>query len=301
MPQRNQNVSQFIFFNLNKIINLEATMKKLAVILALMIIPCSAFGLEMLSDSTMDSVTGQAGVNIAVDDIQIFMNIEKLAWIDCDGFASWEGKGTCSGGAGAVFLNNFQIDVLNINAITGTFTEGTTNAGNGLDLRSTPCGNIPLFYDYATSAVGDGCFITGDKVETLALNNYYDHQGGNSAFVPHFLTIDATDDLPASTAGLQYWRTHAWTSAAVQAGTNSTSTATSSVGGVLIGIPTVEIYINMMTMTPMFDGSIGGQLATAANDDDVVDVNGNHKTFGTIYMKGITFTTLSGWIEISPK
>ena len=42
-------------------------MKKLALILALMIIPCSAFGLEMLNDSSMDSITGQSGVSIAVD------------------------------------------------------------------------------------------------------------------------------------------------------------------------------------------------------------------------------------------
>jgi len=277
-------------------------MKKLALILALIIIPCSAFGLEMLSDSTMDSVTGQAGVNIAMDDIQMFINIEKLAWIDCDGFQSWEGKGTCSGAAGAVFLNNFQIDVLNINAITGTASEGTGAANNyGLDLESTDCGNIPLFYDYATSGVSDGCFITGDKVQNLALNNYYDHQGGNSAFVPHFLTIDVTDELPASTAGLQYWATHVWTTAAVSLGTAGDGDANSTIGGVLIGIPTMEIYINNMVLTPMYDGDISGNASTAANDDDILDVNGNAKTWGTVYMEGITFTTLSGWIEISPK
>ena len=275
-------------------------MKKLALILALMIIPCSAFGLEYLDDSTMDGVTGQAGVNIAMDDIQMFINIEKLAWIDCDGFASWEGKGTCTGDGGAIFLNNFQIDVLNINAITGTSGEGTFG-GEGLALESTDCGNIPLFYDYSTSATGDGCFIIGDKMQTLGLNNYYDHQGGNSAFVPHFLTIDVTDALPASTAGLQYWASHPWTSAAVSLGSAGAATTTSTVGGVLIGLPTMEIYINAMTMTPMYDGDVDTDGSTAANDDDVTDVLGNHKTFGTVYMQGITFSTLSGWIEISPK
>jgi len=275
-------------------------MKKLVLILALMIIPCSAFGLEMLNDTTMDGITGQAGVNIAFDDVQIFMNIEKLAWIDCDGFTSWEGKGTCDGAGGAIYLNNFQLDVLNINAITGTATEGTTN--NSLDLESTDCGNIPLFYDYATSAASDGCLLTSaGNEQNLGLNNYYDHQGSNSAFVPHFLTIDVTDELPASTAGLQYWATHAWTSAAVSLGTSGTGNGTSTVGGVLIGIPTAEFYINAMSFTPMYDGDLAGQTSLAANDDDVVDVNGNHKTWGTVYMQGITFTTLGGWIEISPK
>jgi hypothetical protein len=278
-------------------------MKKLALILALMIIPCSAFGLEYLDDSTMDGVTGQAGVNIAMDDIQMFINIEKLAWIDCDGFASWEGKGTCTGDGGAIFLNNFQIDVLNINAITGTSGEGTFG-GEGLALESTDCGNIPLFYDYSTSATGDGCFIIGDKMQTLGLNNYYDHQGGNSAFVPHFLTIDVTDALPASTAIFQYWADPAnatWAGDIADGSTNGTYTAASTIGGVLIGIPTMEIYINAMTMTPMYDGDVDADGSLAANDDDVTDVLGNHKTFGTVYMQGITFSTLSGWIEISPK
>jgi hypothetical protein len=277
-------------------------MKKLALILAFMVIPCAAFGLEMLNDTTMDGITGQAGVSIAADDIQLFLNIEKLAWIDCDGFQSWEGKGTCNGEGGAVFLNNFQLDVININAITGTASEGTGAANDySLDLESTDCGNIPLFYDYSTSATGDGCFITGDKVQNLGLNNYYDHQGGNSAFVPHFLTIDVTDELPASTAGLQYWTTHAWTSASVSLGTNGTGDTNSTIGGVLIGIPTLEIYINAMAMTPMYDGDVDANGSTAVNDDDVVDVLGNARTWGTVYMQGITFTTLSGWIEISPK
>ena len=49
-------------------------MKKLALILALMLIPCSAFGLEMLTNNALDNVTGQAGVAIAADDIQIFLH-----------------------------------------------------------------------------------------------------------------------------------------------------------------------------------------------------------------------------------
>lgn len=280
-------------------------MKKLALILALMLCAAPAFGLEMLDNNTMDSITGQAGVNIAVDDIQLFMNIEKMAWIDCDGLASWEGKGTCSSAGGAMVLNNFQLDVLNINAIVGTTTIGTVN--NGLDLISTTCANIPLFYDYATAATGDGCQLsnaaTALGVQNLGLNNYNDGHGSNSAFTPHFLTIDVVDALPASSQGLQYWQSNAWTSAAVAAGTNNTGDANSTVGGVLIGIPTVEIYINALEFTPLYDGDISSNPAgsTAANDDDVVDVLGNAKTFGTIYMQGITFTPLSGWIEISPK
>jgi uncharacterized protein DUF6160 len=279
--------------------HLEETMKKLALILALLIIPCTAFGLEMLSDSSLDEVTGQAGVNIAVDDIQLFLNIEKMAWIDCDGFDSLESKGTCSGRGGAMVLNNFQIDVLNINAITRTAVQGS---GNGLGLGSTSCGDIDLFYDYATSATLAGCLLNGSAGQDLGLNNYHGKLGDNSTFVPHFLTIDVTDALPASSEGFRYWRDHGWTSAAVF---GHNAMGADSIGGVLIGIPTVEIYINEMVFTPVYDGDIGGQTSTAANDDGATWIGSNgavtSATFGTIQMTGITFTPLGGWIEISPK
>ena len=41
--------------------------KVLAIALAMMLVPFTAFGLEMLEDSTLDNVTGQAGVSINVD------------------------------------------------------------------------------------------------------------------------------------------------------------------------------------------------------------------------------------------
>ena len=274
-------------------------MKKLALILALMLCAAPAFGLEMLDNDTMDSITGQAGVNIAVDDIQIFMNIEKMAWIDCDGLASWEGKGTCSSAGGALVLNNFQLDVLNINAIVGAEFSAANNA---LGLYSTSCADIDLFYDYATSAVGDGCQLAAVVGgQNLGLNNYHGAAGSNSAFTPHFLTIDVVDALPTSTEGLQFWRSNAWSAPAVAAATSGADDDATSIGGVLIGIPTVEIYINELSFTPLYDGDLSISASTAANDDDVVDVAGNGRTFGTIYMQGITFTPLSGWIEISPK
>jgi hypothetical protein len=276
-------------------------MKKLALILALMIIPCTAFGLEMLNDSTMDNVTGQAGVAIAMDDIQIFMNIEKLAWIDCDGFNSFEGKGTCNGAGGAIVLNNFQLDVLNINAIVGATTVGTLN--NGIQLHSVSCGFIDLFYNYATSAQGDGCQLraVGGPLQNLGLNNYHGADGTNYEFTPHFLTIDVTDRLPASTEGLRYWANHSWSSPSTAAANADTA---STIGGVLIGIPTAEFYINSMFFTPMYDGDLASHSSEAYNDNDNV-INGDFvdgpATFGTVYMEGITFTTLGGWIEISPK
>lgn len=283
-------------------------MKKLVLILALMVlIPCSAFGLEMLNDSTMDGITGQAGVNIAMDDIQMFINIEKLAWIDCDGFDSGEGKGTCGGNGGALVLNNFQIDVLNINAITRTSSSAADSqtGGSGLGLGSTACGGIPLFYNYATSDVAAGCTLDGSSNQSLGLNNYHGAMGIPNAFVPHFLSIDVTDELPASTEGLNYWQNHSWTTLGTVSHGASLASGNTTIGGVLIGLPTVEIYINEMVFTPVYDGDLSGQPSTAANDDDVTWTGNNtlatSASFGTIYMKGITFTVLGGWVEIAPK
>jgi hypothetical protein len=280
-------------------------MKKLALILALIIIPCSAFGLEMLNDNAMDQVTGQAGVSIAVDDVQIFLNIEKLAYVDCDGFNSTSGYGYCSGAAGAIALNNFQIDVLNINAITGTRATGIhtvasndnqTDGTMGMTLYSTGCGKISLFYDYG-SRTGLGCNLGSvpGAVNGLGLDNYVSFKAGSNTastvFEARAITIDVTDALPSLTEGKQNNLQNIGSAAA----------ATTTVGGVLIGIPTVEIYINDLSMTPVYDGDIAGQPSTALNDDDNrMGLAATPATYGTIIMQGVTFTTLSGWIEIAP-
>jgi hypothetical protein len=270
-------------------------MKKLALILALMIIPCTAFGLEMLNDDAMDQVTGQSGVHIAFDDVQMFINIEKLAWIDCDGL---DAPG-CQGGPGAIVLNNFQIDVLNINAIVSTNvsdgnvingTNQTNVAGPTLQLYSVACGDIPLFYDYGQTGQAN-CYLNGSiGVNTDGLD-HYTTISTSSVFTAQALSIDVTDELPALTAGM--------TNNATALG------ATIIVGGVYIGLPTMEIYINSMSLTPKYDGDVNGQTTQAINDDNTTTVAGNlfgivDPDFGTIYLEGVTVSILSGWMEIAP-
>ena len=115
-------------------------MKKLALILALMLIPCTAFGLEMLNDNALDEVTGQSGVSIAMDDIQLFLHVDRFAYLDCDGYSTNSGYGgTCASNIGAgIVINNFQMDMININMIgtaglNAVFLEGST----GLDGATT--------------------------------------------------------------------------------------------------------------------------------------------------------------------
>lgn len=248
----------------------------------------------MLTDNALEDVTGQAGVSIAVDDIQLFLNIGKIAYIDCDGFDSMSGYGTCSGRAAAVGLNNFQIDVVNINAIVEGDDAGTTTAG--MNLSSTSCGLIDLFYNYATLGAPNCTIYTpGDtSASTFGLDNYYSAEANalGIQFVPKVLTIDVTGALPTATDGFRY----------LYGNLNTAITALGmSFGGVLIGLPTVEIYINEMVMTPTLDADVNGSVTLVYNEDDQPSpLTGNIADYGTIYMKGITFTVLSGWLEIAP-
>ena len=259
-------------------------MKKLVLILAmLMVLPAAAFGIQydLMNDGSMEDVTGQAGVSIAFDDIQLFINIERIAWIDCDGFDTDYGSlSDCTGDAGAVGLQNFQLDVLEINMITGTAGAG----GNTYPLSSTSCGSLDLNWEYGSTAPLGGCQIdttyAGGALTggTLGLDNY--STVGQTGFKWSALTIDATSQLPALSEQYQNNGNAGW------------------IGGVLIGIPTMEVYIPAMTLTPAF---YNVENATAADND--VDGSANFSDgadFGTIEMTGITFTTLSGWIEIAP-
>lgn len=266
-------------------------MKKLALILAFMLIPCTAFGLQMLDDTAMDSITGQSGVHISVDDVQMFINIEKLAWIDCDGLDTnghSDVAGTCAGGPLAIGLNNFQIDVLNVNAIvsstiidTGAGTSQTSGT-SAMQLYSTDCGVIPLFYDYGQTGAS-GCYLTGSALNSDGLDNYISPRAAGG-FQARALTIDATRAMPAITAGVQ----------------NNVGSTTVTFGGIIIGIPTMEIYINAMSLTPFIDARVNGYLNDGTDGAVCANSVESGADFGTIYLEGITFTTLSGWVEIGP-
>jgi len=273
-------------------------MKKLVLVLAiLMVLPAAAFGIQydLMNDGNMEDVTGQAGVSILFDDIQLFLNIERIAWLDCDGFdtAGTYDSFNCTGDGGALGLQNFQLDVLEINAITRTDGDADGSPNGEIDLQSASCGSLDLNWDYGDTTVFDtGCAIaTGYSfnqlgtfaLQTKGLNNYdQDVNNGSGAIAFSALTIDATSQLPALTE--QY--------------TNNEGAET-NVGGVLIGIPTMEIYIPNMTLTPAFY-NLADQTAADNDVDGDDDVFGDSANFGTIEMSGITFTTLSGWIEIAP-
>jgi hypothetical protein len=59
-------------------------MKKLAIILAIMLIPFTAFALDTISDNDLNDVTGQAGVSIYTNSIQIVKTGVTTTYTDVD-------------------------------------------------------------------------------------------------------------------------------------------------------------------------------------------------------------------------
>jgi len=313
-------------------------MKKLALILAFLVIPCAAFGLEMLTDSSMDTITGQDGVSIVADDIQIFLNVDLFAYIDADGYDLHNGCAAEGCSNGAMFgVTDFQIDVLNINAIIGTsrttaintaFSTSYQNTTGGMKfpLVSSTCG-IPLFYNYMDSTKWGSCLSSCLFTNTASplygkasqghkgLDNYTDSRMwenalitnavGNKAgaYTPNALNIDLTDKLPTFSEAFSYLLT----------GTipNGVYEAPIEVMGVLITLPTLEIHIQEIHFTAaLYDLD-----TTCATDTtgQILPVNGGYSAigglwaqgeypnrFGEFMMSGVTMSILSGWVEIAP-
>ncbi len=270
-------------------------MKKLALILAmLLVVPAAAFGLEMLDNDALDTVTGQAGVNIVFDDIELFINIDRMAYIDTDGFNSFTFIGTdaaaSNSNGGALSVTNFQLDTLVINAIVSGSSATYTIPNSGgettpiWDLASSTAGAIDLVYTYNSTAsltdldLGPHFATAGLKgLQNYHVWNQWSATGGQ-AYQAKALTIDVVGVLPVTSEAMSL---------------NVTGDSTSiNIGGVLISLPTAEFYVGNMLFTPTFNDLIHlGTNPLCFNDGD---------NFGTILIEGMTMSVLNGWLEISP-
>lgn len=93
--------------------------KMLAIALALMLVPFTAFGLEMLQDRVMDEVTGQAGVSINIDAVVSNLDIGVVSWGDLDGVGgftslTYDGNYNVFGSAGAGYVGLSGLNVTNL-------------------------------------------------------------------------------------------------------------------------------------------------------------------------------------------
>lgn len=86
--------------------------KVLALAVAMLLIPFTAFGLEMMSDGDMASITGQSGVAISVDNVQVYQEtggrelwFETKLGADGTGAAAAIGLVYSEGSAQYLFIN----------------------------------------------------------------------------------------------------------------------------------------------------------------------------------------------------
>jgi hypothetical protein len=102
-------------------------MKKLAIILALLLVPMMAFGMDTISDTDLNDVTGQAGVSIALTSIRIETSGGTTSYGDSDQGGKWVsivGSRTSSRTIGfhakyPYTFDTLTIDIVNLNNVDG--------------------------------------------------------------------------------------------------------------------------------------------------------------------------------------
>jgi hypothetical protein len=117
-------------------------MKKLAIFLAIMLIPFSAFALDTISDQDLNDVTGQAGVSILLNSVQIIKTAATVGYGDDDGAnVNWINFIADAGSERTTtigFHGNtpIMIDLIDTTTITQAISGDTTEIGTvGVQLR----------------------------------------------------------------------------------------------------------------------------------------------------------------------
>jgi len=101
-------------------------MKKLAIILAVLLVPMMAFGMDTISDTDLNDVTGQAGVSIALTSIRIENSGGTTSYGDSDQgkWVSIVGSQTSSRTIGFHASQPFCFDALTIDIVDLTNVDG---------------------------------------------------------------------------------------------------------------------------------------------------------------------------------
>ncbi len=151
-------------------------MKKLALSVILgasLMVSSSAFGLEAMSDSTMKSATGQAGVTIAIDDVTLYQAVGQTIYRDTDGL----------GGTSTNAIDEPHSDAAGI-YIDGAETLTTIRA------------------IFAEAGNREG-FLAADY-DAIALANGMDGTNGTTVLTSKALTIDVARSASIMTQGKKF-------------------------------------------------------------------------------------------------
>ena len=247
--------------------------KVLLMLVSLMLVAGSAMAMKAISNDEMDSITGQAGVSIIIDDAKLYAHIEGLWYADTDGL-----NGTidlANGKVGGNFMWNL--------------TNGTTAGGASVGIKDLEV----MVHVNSITGLDNGTLVSpgrplqgtyGEKLNeaTEAYNFDANSDGTDETFLAKPLTIDVTDKLPVMSAGAKY---------DAQA-LGAQSVLNDNFAGVMIGLGTMEIVVDSMTLDVALND------LDPLNGDTMNSINGHD--FGTVYVGKTTLTVLDGVIEIAP-
>lgn len=280
--------------------------KKLIIGAALCCLPFSAMALEALDDSALGGVTGQAGVSIAVDDVVIFTHIEGVTYIDTDGYGY-----NSIGNKEAAGIRIEHVGDGKLMTIRAILTDGTQNGrhgdysvsnmntmfgtGNTVGILSAADSQAAVYNGLAlTAAAAGGTYTpTGDAGDNITPNptaGIMTAFGATGTFLNGIspLTIDV-GTAEAISKGLQH----------------NINNSTAKVGGVIIGLPTVEIKtygdtkaIKLATAEQTALNGTNG--ATFSNNADLLHTGSVKNEFITIKTDTKTMAILGGRLEITP-
>jgi uncharacterized protein DUF6160 len=159
-------------------------MKKLAIILALLLVPMTAFGMDTISDSDLDAVTGQAGVSIALNSIQIQTSGGTTSYGDPDS-GRWI---SITGSVTAVTKTIGFHAKYNPWDMSNTLGTGGTNTG-GVQTN--------LNFDTLTIDIVDISEVDGWNLVSMVVASDRAAGNGNAAVkitLPDMILIEATQD-----------------------------------------------------------------------------------------------------------
>ena len=281
--------------------------KIIAIFVALMVLPFTAFGLEMLGDDVLSDVTGQAGVSIAVDDVKLFQRIESLMYQDTDGLTDPLKLGLPTTKGAGIGITELEM-MVNINAVTSIDYIAAQESDPGA-VKITVGGQEkwvlgdadknPIKVPFSPGRAVLGNYKDLRKVDGSQYNWNNDDSG--QFFLPRAITIDVTEQLPILSEAL---KNKVATLTAIAANPalpdnhpmkNWSYTGSTNVAGVQIGLPTVEVHQTSLefdisvSANDAINGSKGSTSASVADN-----------SFGKITIGNQTLLVLDGVIEIAP-
>ena len=149
-------------------------MKKLAIFLAIMLIPFSAFALDTISDNDLNDVTGQAGVSIYTNSINIVKSGVTTTYTD-DGtntvsiVANSTDTSLYFGGVDPIMIDIIDMNTLDtLLAATGMTMDANDYSTTGIQI--TLPDSITIVNTYSEKAYYGGTITDDDRFITITTN-----------------------------------------------------------------------------------------------------------------------------------